>query len=107
MFLTDLVLNEVFAGVWETGAPLVFNPATEAAPPAITVPAGFRVKFEFVPPPARRWVLPVGGATAPAVIYAWMRAEGVPRGLAMAVFQEALRAVGVPFHRRLMLRLCL
>ena len=104
MFLSKVELVEVFTGVWETAEPLIFVSAVPDAPPAITVPAGFRTRFERIPPPLRGWVVPVGTATGPALVYAFLR-ETESRQMAMAVFQEALRAEGVGFLKRLVFRL--
>lgn len=100
MFLNRPELREAGGGVWETTGPLVFSSLTAEAPPGICVPEGFQTDFGFIPPPARGWIVPSSAATGPAVIYAWLRSVGFPRGTAMAVFQEALEANEVPRDRR-------
>lgn len=107
MFLTQPQLREVGAGLWETAEPLVFSSVTPEVPPGISVPAGFQTDFGFVPPAARGWIIPPGPATGPALLYAWLRAEGFPRGTAMALFQEALEVAEVPRNRRSFLLLSL
>lgn len=107
MFLTPLELRDTADSAWELGAPLVYSSAVEDAPPGITVPVGFRTDFRFIPPPARGWVTPVGIATAPAVVYAFLRSQRISREIAIKVFQEALTAAGVPKSRRSLLLLSL
>ena len=107
MFLSQLKLRDAGDGVWEVVEPLVFATAAEDAPPGISVPAGFQTDFRFIPPPAREWIIPVGPATGPAVIYAYLRRSGLERHVAMDVFQDALRVNGVPKPRRSLLLLSL
>lgn len=107
MFLTPLDLRDTADSAWALGASLVYSSAVEDAPPGIAVPVGFQTDFCFIPPPARAWVTPAGIATAPAVVYAFLRSQGISREIAMKVFQEALTEAGVPKPRQSLLLLSL
>lgn len=113
-FETQLVCSKTTAHEWTVYEPLVYHSRLFlrcGMSTKIEVPFGFSTDFASVPRILWNLFPPDGSYTPAAVVHDWLyRKTVLPRSLCDAVFLEAMKVCGTPWHERtimwLAVRLC-
>ena len=106
-FTGELILKAIPPNLWETYAPFGYVTLVTGKPQTLVIPVGFRNDLASIPRMLRGLVPQVGRHRSAAVIHDWLyqnqHIHNYSRAQCDAIFSEAMKASGVPWHRRAMM----